>query len=63
MKGADNISIKNATEELSREIQKIGEAMAKSGSGTEKAAGNDGGNVRDAEFEEGKKDDKEDNKK
>ena len=63
LKGADNISIKNATEELSREIQKIGEAMAKSGSGTEKAAGNDGGNVRDAEFEEGKKDDKEDNKK
>jgi molecular chaperone DnaK len=63
--GQDLGAIKNATEELSREMQKIGEAMSKAGASTgsgQAAPKDDGkggeggeGNVRDAEFKEGDK--------
>ena len=55
--------IKKATDELSTEMQKIGTAMASSAgsANTGNQTDNQGeGNVRDAEFEEGKKDDEAD---
>lgn len=64
--GVDAGTIKKATEELSREMQKIGEAMAKQNSAENKssAADDKGGkkegddNVRDADFTEGDGDEK-----
>lgn len=54
--GTDFNATKKATEELSREMQKIGEAMAKA-QGTPPNSGKEGdkgdGNVRDADFKEG----------
>ena len=65
--GTEIEEIKKAAEELSTEMQKIGEAMAKAQpettkEGAPKAAEEkkDAGNVRDAEFEEEKKDDNKD---
>jgi len=60
--------IKQATEDLSNEMQKIGEAMAKAKPEPGKEGGNettteenkDSDNIKDAEFEEEKKDDKND---
>jgi len=51
--GIDEAAIKKASEELSREMQKIGEAMSKGGE-TKPA---EEGNVRDASYEEKKGDD------
>ena len=69
--GTDIEQIKKATEELSTEMQKIGEAMAKqqgsneAKTSDEKSDSGDGGKkdekVRDAEFEEEKDDSKEEN--
>ena len=55
--GTDTDAIKKASEELSTEMQKIGEAMAKAApqepqAGEQKTAEGGEGNVRDAEFEE-----------
>lgn len=62
--GGDTETTKKATEELSKEMQKIGEAMAKSQPGQPQAdqAQKEGGegNVRDAEFKEKKDDEKKD---
>jgi molecular chaperone DnaK len=67
--GTDTEAIKKASEELSGEMQKIGEAMAKAApqepqAGAEAQAGDkqegQEGNVRDAEFEEKKDEDKKD---
>lgn len=71
--GQDTQATKNATEELSKEMQKIGEAMAKNQQtapqqpqGEQAQAGdsaqkeNKDGNVRDAEFDEKKDEDKKD---
>lgn len=55
--GNDSTAIKKATEELSLEMQKIGEAMMKAQSNTASAPKDDKkgeeGNVRDADFKEG----------
>jgi molecular chaperone DnaK len=49
--GNDLSAIKKATEELSQEMQKIGEAMTKAQGGA--GGGKNDGNVRDADFKEG----------
>jgi len=65
----DTQAIKTATEELSKEMQKIGEAMAKAQpqqpqADQPKKEGEGGGeNVRDAEFEEKKEEGKDEDKK
>ena len=56
--GNDADMIKKATEELSREMQKIGEAMAKQTNNSQQTTDNKekkegDGNVRDADFKEG----------
>ncbi|MFQ5662065.1 MAG: molecular chaperone DnaK [Candidatus Paceibacteria bacterium] len=65
--GQDTQAVKTATEELSKEMQKIGEAMAKAqpqaGEQTASKESEDKGNVRDAEFEEKKEDKKDEDKK
>ncbi len=70
--GAEIEQIKKATEELSTEIQKIGEAMSKSqtteegeekdGSGSKENKGSESEKVRDAEYEEEDKNKKDDDK-
>lgn len=50
--GNDSTAIKKATEELSLEMQKIGEAMAKAQASANQGNKKDG-NVRDADFKEG----------
>jgi len=52
--GTDAAALKSAAEELSREMQKIGEAMMKDG----EQGGSPNGNVRDVPQEEKKEDDK-----
>ncbi len=51
--GADTNAIKKGTEELSREMQKIGEALAKQQPTGGDAKGAEG-NVRDADYKEEK---------
>ena len=63
--GADTQAIKTATEELSKEMQKIGEAMTKAESqqpqgGEQTQTENKKENVREAEFKEKKNEDKKD---
>ena len=55
--GSDVSVMGNATDELSRELQKIGESMMKNQGSTEKKEGDEkGGDVKDAEFKEEKGD-------
>ncbi|HAS80502.1 MAG: Chaperone protein DnaK [Candidatus Nomurabacteria bacterium GW2011_GWE1_32_28] len=62
--GADADAIKKATEELSAEMSKIGEAMSKAGAETPQGGAPEEQNqeVRDAEFKEGEKTEEEDPK-
>jgi len=66
--GTDGDAIKKATEELSAEMSKIGEAMAKAGGNPSASSGPSApeeqpSEVKDAEFKEGKKDEGETPKK
>ncbi|MEK7662466.1 MAG: molecular chaperone DnaK [Patescibacteria group bacterium] len=59
--GTDEEALKKASEELSHEMQKIGEAMSKQAGNQQQTTENEGknknGNVRDASYEEKKDDD------